>query len=229
MPIDNSVASWPAPRSTSRARRAPREHGAKRTLRRRRTAPSSSRPRTRNPREPAQPFGLCRPRGRREPALRLLAHHVHLHQHVERPPRVACPCASIASASAGLSSECRRSNRGSAFTLFRCRCPMRCHRTGTETASIFGSASCTRFSPTSAQAGVARPPPRRRPRASWSPPRSSPSGRDRPRATAASIRPRTSAHPFRRGPENGITQAIYRKLQSESRDSDGRPRARTTA
>ena len=48
-----------------------------------------------------------------------------------------------------LSSECRRSNRGRAFTLFRCRCPMRCHRTGTVTASIFGSASCTRFSPTS--------------------------------------------------------------------------------
>ena len=60
-----------------------------------------------------------------------------------------------ASTNPSRSSAWNRENRGNAFALFVCRCPMRCQRTpprvhaASTSASIFAVASCTLFSPTS--------------------------------------------------------------------------------
>ena len=66
------------------------------------------------------------------------------------------PYSHTASAKRRLSSECRRAKCSSSRTLLRCRCPMRCQMTGCSTASILSRASCTRFSPQSAIAGLPR-------------------------------------------------------------------------
>ena len=108
------------------------------------------------------------------------------------PDSEACRSSRINSRS--LSTDWTQSKSESArFDLLLCRCPTRCHSAAAPSASIFGSASCTRFSPT-----------QHTPAAIASAMRSGDtvfdtaisviSSGDRPaRAAASAIRPRTSA------------------------------------
>ena len=121
------------------ARRA-QQRRARRALRRRPCAASRSSasngaivitPRTRSPCSAAQRSASRAHVVAVEPALRLFADDVHLHQRVDRPARRHADARRPRRRAA----RCRanggdRTERG-AFTLFRCRCPMRCHRTGT--------------------------------------------------------------------------------------------------
>ena len=92
-------------------------------------------PRTRMPDSPRRRSASRRPRRAIEAALGVFADDVDLNECVDRTalshadlvharrPDGRCPA-----------SEGGR-NLATAFALFRCRCPMRCHRTGAEVAS----------------------------------------------------------------------------------------------
>ena len=152
-----STSPSTAPSLDVRPREGPRAH---RALRRTPCAVSASSasngaivitPRTSIPDSPRRPLGF-----------------LHAHRRVDSrpsfPPRPRSPAPApppagraLPDARASASASRRAVHRvdqvrtaSICLTLFRCRCPMRCQRTGARRhVGIFGSASCTLFSPTS--------------------------------------------------------------------------------